>query len=63
MLNERAALVGQRGDRLGYLPDPLLDYVYRILERPHELVVVRVNPVEAGMHMRLLVRLDGELVA
>ncbi|HEU5042921.1 MAG TPA: hypothetical protein VFT75_02175 [Nocardioidaceae bacterium] len=63
VLNERAVLVGQRGDRLGYVPDPLLDYVHRILEHPHELVVVRVNPVEAGMHMRLLVRLDGELVA
>jgi len=26
-------------------------------------VDVRVNPVEAGVHIRLLVRLDGELVA
>ena len=37
-------------------------YVHRILERPFEPVVDRVNPVEAGMHMRLLVRLTGELV-
>ena len=55
-------LVRQSGDRLGYVPDPLLDYVHRITERPFELVVDRVNPIEAGMHMRLLVRLTGELV-
>ena len=58
--NERALLVRQTGDRL---PDPLLDCVHRIMERPFELVVDRVNPPEAGMHMRLLVRLTGELVA
>jgi hypothetical protein len=62
-VNERALLVRQSGDRLGYVPDPLLDYVHRIMERPFELVVDRVNPVEAGMHMRLLVRITGELVA
>ena len=61
--NERALLVRQTGDRLGYVPDPLLDYVHQIMERPFELVVDRVNPPEAGMHMRLLVRLTGELVA
>jgi len=62
-VNERALLVKQSGDRLGYVPDPLLDYIHRIIERPFELVVERVNPVDAGMHMRLLVRLTGELVA
>lgn len=60
-VNERALLVGLNGDRLGYVPDPLLDYIHRILERPFGLIVDRVNPVEAGMHMRLLVRLTGEL--
>jgi hypothetical protein len=60
-VNERALLVGLNGDRLGYVPDPLLDYIHRILERPFELIVDRVNPVEAGMHMRLLVHLTGEL--
>lgn len=59
--NERALLVRQSGDRLGYVPDPLLEYVHQIMGRPFELVVDRVNPVEAGMHMRLLVRLTGEL--
>lgn len=62
-VNERALLVRRSGDRLGYVPDPLLDYIHRIMESPFELVVERVNPVEAGMHMRLLVRLAGELVA
>ena len=62
-VNERALLVRQSGDRLGYVPGPLLDYVHRIMARPFDLVVDRVNPVEAGMHMRLLVRLTGELVA
>ncbi|WP_345528287.1 hypothetical protein [Nocardioides endophyticus] len=37
--------------------------MHRIMERPHEFVVVRVNPVEADIHIRLLVRLDRELVA
>lgn len=61
--NERALLVRQGGDRLGYVPDPLVEYLHRIMERPFELVVDRLNPVKAGMHMRLLVRLTGELVA
>ncbi len=62
-VNDRALLVRQNGDRLGYAPDPLLDHLHRIMERPFELVVERVNPIDAGMHMRLLVRLTGELVA
>ena len=62
-VNERALVARQSGDRLGYVPDPLLDYVHRTMERPFELVVDRVNPVEAGMHIRLLVRLTGELAS
>lgn len=59
--NPRALLVQQNGERLGYVPDPLLDYVHQIMEHPYDLVVERVNPVEIGLHMRLLVRLTGEL--
>jgi hypothetical protein len=62
-VNVRALLVTKDGQRLGYVPDPLLDHVHRIIESPHQLVVQRVNPVEAGMHMRLLVRLTGQLAA
>lgn len=61
-VNERALLVSQSGDRLGYVPDPLLEYVHRIMERPFALVVERVNPVESGLHVRLLVRATGELM-
>jgi len=56
---DRALLVTQDGARLGYVPTPLLEYVHRIIDRPYELVVERVNPAHAGLHMRLLVRLTG----
>lgn len=58
-VNDRALLVTQGGDKLGYVSDPLLDYVHAIIAGDHELLVERVNPPEAGMHMRLLVRLRG----
>lgn len=59
-VNSRALLVTQEGLRLGYVPDPLLDHVHVIMEYDHQLVVERVNPPAAGLHMRLLVRLIGE---
>ncbi len=58
-VNGRALLVTQNGDRLGYVPDPLLDYVHEIITGDYELIVERINPPEAGLHMRLLVRLIG----
>jgi len=58
-VNGRALLVTQDGCRLGYVPDPLLDYVHAIVKRDYQLRVERVNPAEAGLHMRLLVRLIG----
>ncbi|MTG91016.1 hypothetical protein GJV82_19050 [Cellulosimicrobium sp. BIT-GX5] len=58
-VNDRALLVTQDGGRLGYVPTPLLDYVHEIIKGDHQLVVERVNPPEAGLHMRLLVRLIG----
>lgn len=56
---ERALLVTQDGSHLGYVPTPLLEYVHAIMASPYELVVERVNPPSAGLHMRLLVRLTG----
>ncbi|WP_163540937.1 HIRAN domain-containing protein [Occultella kanbiaonis] len=56
---DRALLVTQDGSRLGYVPTPLLEYVHSIMTSPYELVVERVNPPTAGLHMRLLVRLTG----
>ena len=59
-MNERALVVTRDGHRLGYVPDPLVDYVHVIMREDHQLVVERVNPAEAGLHMRLLVRLSGQ---
>lgn len=60
IVNDRALLVTQDGARLGYVPDPLLGYVHEIIKQDYELVVERVNPPVFGLHMRLLVRLNGE---
>lgn len=58
-VNERALLVTTAGTRLGYVPDPLVEYVHDIIRSEHGLVVTRVNPASAGFHMRLLVTLRG----
>lgn len=57
--NDRAVLVTDAGERLGYVPDPLVEQVHRTLVHDCTVTLVRVNPPEAGYHMRLLVRLDG----
>lgn len=57
--NDRAVLVTDEGSRLGYVPDPLLEYVHKIMRHEHSLTVERVNPREAGFHVRLLVVLTG----
>lgn len=59
-VNTRALLVTQDGVRLGYVPDPLLGYVHDIITADYELLVERVNPPDVGLHMRLLVRLNGQ---
>lgn len=58
-VNARALLVTADGTRLGYVPDPLLEFVHPIMQGEHSLTVLRVNEPEAGLHMRLLVRLRG----
>lgn len=58
-VDERAVLVTDDDHRLGYVPGPLLDYIHPIMATQHSLRVERVNPSEAGFHMRLLVRLTG----
>jgi hypothetical protein len=60
--NERALLVTDDGSKLGYVPDPLLDYVHNIVQRDHSLTVARVNPADAGLHLRLLVVLRGSYI-
>ena len=59
--NKRALLVADDGTRLGYVPDPLVEYVHQIIQREHTLRVERVNPPDAGYHLRLLVVLTGHL--
>lgn len=60
-VNDRALLVsGTDGRRLGWVPDPLLEYVRHVRDRgAFDLRVLRVNPVELGPHQRLLVELSG----
>jgi hypothetical protein len=62
-VNERAVLVTDEGTHLGYVPDPLVEHVHKIMRGPHTLRVERVNPADAGFHMRLLVVLTGHLEA
>jgi hypothetical protein len=60
-VNERAVLVlNDSGVALGYVPDPLVDYVHTVIDTgEYRLSVVRANGPEVGSHLRLLVRLEG----
>lgn len=58
-ISSRALIVSHDGVVLGYVPDPLLHVVHDVMTHPHRLTVVRVNPREAGYHLRLLVALEG----
>lgn len=57
----QAVLVSRSGCRLGYVPAPLTSYLSKIMahDHDHELRVERLNPLAAGFHMRLLVRVCG----
>jgi hypothetical protein len=44
---------------LGYVPDPLLDYVHSTIDSTTEVTVVRANPADTHPHLRLLLRLTG----
>lgn len=58
--NARALVVVQSsGEKLGYVPDVLLDHVHSI--REPSVTVVRVNGPEVGVRLRLLVSLDGHV--
>jgi hypothetical protein len=61
--NKRAVLVSARdGQRLGWVPDLLLDYVHTVRDQGEpSLVVEHVNGPEAPPHLRLLVRLNGHV--
>jgi len=61
--NGRAILVSARdGQRLGWVPDLLLDYVHTVRDQGElSLVVEHVNGPEVPPHLRLLVRLSGQV--
>ncbi len=59
-VNSRAIRVVDGRMHLGFVPDPLLDYVHSVISSgPFELTVVRANPAETHPHLRLLLRLAG----
>lgn len=61
-VNNRALLVADDSDlTLGYVPDPLVEFVHEVRERPHRLVVERANGPDVPYHHRLLIRLDGSV--
>jgi hypothetical protein len=61
--NKRAILVSARdGQRLGWVPDLLLDYVHTVRDwSAPALVIEHVNGPEVPPHLRLLVRLEGRV--
>jgi hypothetical protein len=63
--NNRAILVTAcGGQRLGWVPDLLLDYVHTVRKQGEpSLVVEHVNGPEVSPHLRLLVRLNGQVPA
>jgi hypothetical protein len=59
-VNPQAIRIVDRGMHLGFVPDPLLDYVHSVMaDGSYDLTVVRANPAETHPHLRLLLRLDG----
>ncbi|WP_237174250.1 HIRAN domain-containing protein [Prescottella equi] len=59
--NPLAVFVASDGLPLGYVPNPLVEYVQALLPAAPTVTVVRANGPEAGPHMRLLVRVEGTL--
>lgn len=59
-VNPGAVKIVDFGLHLGYVPDPLVDYVHAVLASgPATLTVAAANPPETHPHLRLLLRLEG----
>lgn len=59
-VNPWAIQIVDQGTHLGFVPDPLLNYIYSVIsDNAYELTVVRANPPETHPHLRLLLRLTG----
>lgn len=57
--SELALRVSHNGTPLGYVPHPLLNFVFSAVATDnYALTVVRRNSADAGFHQRLLVKLD-----
>jgi hypothetical protein len=63
--NNQAILVRARdGQRLGWVPDLLLDYVHTVRKQGEpSLVIEHMNRPEVPPHLRLLVRFEGQAPA
>jgi hypothetical protein len=60
-VNPRAVRIVDGGIHLGFVPDPLLDYVHSVIKGgAYDLTVVRANPAETHPHLRLLLRFAGQ---
>ena len=62
-VNPRAIKIVDAGMHLGYVPDPLFDYVGAVLDGTPDatVTVVQSNPPDTNSHLRLLLRLEGSL--
>jgi hypothetical protein len=62
-VNNLAILVeAESGQRLGWVPDPLLDYVHRVrAQSAPATTILHVNDGAFGPNMRLLIRLEGQV--
>lgn len=61
-VNPHAIKVMDGGLHLGYVPDPLVDYVAEVMIGGRSnLTVVQSNPPETNPHLRLLLRLQGQI--
>lgn len=59
-VNSQAIRVVDGHLHVGFVPDPLLDYVHSVLaDGAYDLIVVRANPAATHPHLRLLLRLSG----
>lgn len=61
-VNARALLASADRQPLGWVPDPLLDFVHDLRASGDPLVTVeRANGPEVGPHLRLLARIRGNV--
>ncbi|WP_368834439.1 hypothetical protein [Mycobacterium intracellulare] len=62
--NPNAIQIADGVMELGYVPDPLVDYVADVLSGgPYTLGVVMANSADTNPHLRLLLHLDGLIAA